>query len=183
MLAPLGLIWAQARDAAGRPVIGADGGMPWHVPEDLRHFQAATRGCPVVMGRRTWESLPERYRPLAGRASIVITRDAAWQPRGLGSGTATRVSSVPEALVAAAREAERMGAPARWVIGGGAVFAETIDAADALVVTELELQAEGDVHAPVIGPAWRLVAEGAWQLSETGVRYRILRYEPRPIAA
>ena len=65
----LGLVWAQARGG----VIGKDGGMPWHVPEDLAHFKAVTSGHPVIMGRRTWESFPARFRPLPGRRNIVVT--------------------------------------------------------------------------------------------------------------
>ena len=64
----LGMIWAEAHDAEGRGVIGRDGDMPWHLPEDLAHFKAMTSGAPVIMGRCTWESLPERFRPLPGRS-------------------------------------------------------------------------------------------------------------------
>lgn len=183
MTVPLGLVWAQARDGAGRPVIGAEGGMPWHVPEDLQHFRRVTHGCPLVMGRRTWQSLPERLRPLAGRISIVVTRDEGWRPDGSGPGVAQRAASVPEALLASHRAAEALRAPARWVVGGGGVFAETIEAADALVVTELELETSGDVYAPPIGAAWRLTEAGRWRFSSTGVRYRVLRYRRRGAAA
>jgi dihydrofolate reductase len=85
----LGLVWAQAH--AG--VIGRNGGMPWHVPEDLAHFKAVTLGAAVVMGRRTWESFPERFRPLPGRRNIVLTRDASWSADG-----AERATSLDDAL-------------------------------------------------------------------------------------
>ena len=89
----VGLIWAQAEGA----VIGRDGGMPWHVPEDLAHFKALTLGSPVVMGRGTWDSLDPRWRPLPGRRNIVITRRSDWSADG-----AERAGSVDEALAVAA---------------------------------------------------------------------------------
>ena len=88
----LGLIWAEARGG----VIGKDGGMPWHVPEDLAHFKERTTGHPVIMGRRTWESFPERFRPLPDRRNIVVTTDAEWAADG-----AERASSLDEALAQA----------------------------------------------------------------------------------
>ena len=72
--ARLGLIWAQAR----RRVIGREGALPWHLPQDMAHFRQATAGCAVIMGRKTWDSLPPRFRPLPGRMNIVITRQPGW---------------------------------------------------------------------------------------------------------
>ena len=74
------MVWAQAHGG----VIGADGGLPWHLPEDLALFRRLTMGSTVVMGRRTWESLPERFRPLPGRTNVVLTSDPAGRPRGRG---------------------------------------------------------------------------------------------------
>ncbi len=91
MSAGLGLIWAEADGG----VIGAAGGMPWHVPEDLAHFKDVTAGAPVVMGRKTWESLPERFRPLPGRRNIVVTRNGDWSAAG-----AERAGSLEGALAA-----------------------------------------------------------------------------------
>jgi dihydrofolate reductase len=164
---PIGLIWAEARHG----VIGAQGGMPWHVPEDLAHFKALTLGAPVVMGRRTWESFPARFRPLPGRRNIVITRRSDWQDAG-----AERASSLESALALAAE-----GDPERiWVIGGGELFREAIDLADRLEVTELDLEVQGDTQAPDRGD-WRTMStdpvEG-WHTSSSGIRYRFLRLAP-----
>jgi dihydrofolate reductase len=164
MTAPIGLIWAEAH--AG--VIGADGGMPWHVPEDLAHFKALTLGAPVVMGRRTWESFPARFRPLPGRRNIVITRQDDWTDAG-----AERCGSL-EAALALADEGE----PERiWVIGGGQLFREAIHLADLLEVTELDVAVEGDTVAP--GRAeWVTVTTDpvdGWHTSGSGIRYRFLR--------
>lgn len=160
----LGLIWAQARGG----VIGAAGGMPWNVPEDMARFKAITMGTPVVMGRRTWESFPERFRPLPGRRNIVITRDDAWAADG-----AERAPSLDAALALVA------GSDVVWVIGGGQVYREAISRADRLEVTELDLDAAGDTVAP--GTAgWRVVAVdpvAGWHTSRTGIRYRFLTCE------
>ena len=102
----LGLILARARNG----VIGRDGGMPWHLPEDLAHFKKVTMGCPVIMGRKTWDSLPPRFRPLPGRANIVVTRQADWQAEG-----AARAASLSEAMILCS------GASRAWVIGGAEI--------------------------------------------------------------
>lgn len=154
----VGLIWAEA--AGG--VIGAEGGMPWHVPEDLAHFKEVTLGAPVVMGRKTWDSLPERFRPLAGRENIVITRQQDWIADG-----ARRSSTVAEAV----RGQDRV-----WIIGGAEIFRQVIGDADRLEVTELDLEVDGDAYAPSKS-GWRLVDAGEWLTSRTGVRYRFLGYE------
>ncbi|MGX1701476.1 dihydrofolate reductase [Microbacterium sp. NPDC055357] len=165
MTARVGLVWAEAADR----VIGADGGMPWHVPEDLAHFKAVTMGSPVVMGRRTWESFPDRFRPLPGRRNIVVTGNGQWRADG-----AERAASLDEALALA-------GPERAWVIGGGALFREAIARADLLEVTELDLEVDGDTFAPD-REGWRVVdvepAEG-WRTSRTGIRFRFLKLEPR----
>lgn len=148
----LGLIWAQAHDR----VIGADGGMPWHVPEDLAHFKEVTLGDTVIMGRKTWDALDPRFRPLPGRRNLVMTRDPDW--------------SAPGAEVI--REFPDEG----WIIGGAELLAATIDRADRLEVTELDLAVEGDTWAPPIGPTWAISSETPWQTSRTGVPYRFLSY-------
>ncbi|RXZ47033.1 dihydrofolate reductase [Agromyces binzhouensis] len=159
----IGLIWAEARGG----VIGAGGGMPWHVPEDLAHFKRTTHGAPVVMGRRTWDSLPGRFRPLPGRANIVVTRQADWHADG-----AVRAASVDEALALAASDADDR----IWVIGGAELFARTIDLADRLVVTELDLEVDGDTFAPDRS-GWRIVVADpahGWHDSRSGIRHRFL---------
>ena len=118
-------------------VVGAGGTMPWHLPEDLTHFRRLTQGHPVLMGRRTWDSLPPRFRPLPGRRNLVLTRNAAWQASG-----AQAVPSVAAALAAVA------GASELFVIGGASVWAAALPLAQRLVLTELDLQVAGDTHFP-----------------------------------
>ncbi|TFB17817.1 dihydrofolate reductase [Microbacterium sp. 3H14] len=154
----VGLIWAEARGG----VIGAEGGMPWHVPEDLAHFKDVTLGAPVVMGRKTWDSLPELFRPLSGRDNIVITRQQDWSHEG-----ARRAATVAEAV---------RGLDKAWIIGGAEIFRQVIGDADRLEVTELDIDVAGDAYAPAT-TGWRLVDEGEWQTSRTGIRYRFLGYE------
>ncbi|WP_416974588.1 dihydrofolate reductase [Streptomyces sp. 4F14] len=154
----IGLIWAQTLDG----VIGADATIPWHLPEDLAHFKATTLGHPVIMGRRTWDSLPPRFRPLPGRRNIVLTRDASWTADG-----AELASSLPEALASA---------PDAWVIGGGEVYRAALEHATKASVTEIDVQVTGDTYAPALDASWRVAEKGDWLTSGSGLRYRILEY-------
>ncbi|WP_413316339.1 dihydrofolate reductase [Agrococcus sp. 1P02AA] len=133
----LGMIWAQARGG----VIGEAGDMPWSLPEDMARFKAITMGHPVVMGRRTWESFPERFRPLPGRDNIVISSN----PDYLAAGART-VASLEEALSAARAIAGPEGEV--WVIGGGRVYRDALPVADRLEITDIDLDAPGDTVAP-----------------------------------
>ncbi|HLP23676.1 MAG TPA: dihydrofolate reductase [Microbacteriaceae bacterium] len=156
----LGLIWANARGG----VIGLDGDMPWYVPEDFAHFKAVTTGHTVIMGRRTWESL--QVHPLPHRLNIVVSRQALDLPAG-----AVLAGSITEALSLAAQS----GDGEAWCIGGGSLYAELVDRADRIEVTELDLEVTGDTHAPAIPPGF--VSEvDEWFESREGVRYRFIHY-------
>lgn len=160
-------IWAQARDQAGRTVIGLDGAMPWHLPEDLAHFQDCTRGEAVAMGRRTWESLPPKFRPLPGRFNIVVTSGEA--PRGSASAT----------TLAGALELAHEQEPSSdvWIIGGARLFTEAARIADEVVVTEIDLVTEGDTFAPTLDPAeWDVASASEPLVSRTGLGYRFVTY-------
>ncbi len=160
----LGMIWAQAH---GR-VIGRDNDLPWHLPEDLRHFRSTTAGDAVVMGRRQWDSLPEKIRPLPGRRNIVLSRNPAFTAPG-----AEVVASLDAAL-ALVRDEDA------WICGGAQVYEEALPHAELLVVTEIDHAVEGDRFAPPIGPEWRVRAQdpddGGWHVAENGMRFRILTY-------
>ncbi|HLV03194.1 dihydrofolate reductase [uncultured Georgenia sp.] len=160
----LGMIWAQAH---GR-VIGRDNDLPWHLPEDLRHFRRTTAGHAVVMGRLQWESLPEHLRPLPGRRNIVLSRNPEFRAPG-----AEVVDNLPAALALVAGQDA-------WICGGAQVYEEALPHADLLVVTEIDHAVEGDRYAPVIGPEWRVVAQdpqdGGWHVAANGMRFRILTY-------
>jgi dihydrofolate reductase len=163
----VGLIWAQARDAQGRPVIGAAGAIPWHVPEDFAHFRRTTSGHPVVMGRLTWESLPPRFRPLPGRTNVVVSRS------GRPVDGALVASTVAEALDVAAAAP---GGDEVWVIGGGQVYAAALALADRCVVTEVDVVVDGDAFAPVLDPdAWGPVGDVGddWSASSGTARFRV----------
>jgi len=155
----IGVIWAQAANG----VIGRDGAIPWHLPEDGAHFRACTSGAAVVMGRRTWASLPERFRPLPGRRNLVLTRRPAWSAPG-----AEPVADLPAALALA-------GDADVWVMGGTQVYALALPLADRLEITELEQAFDGDTLAPPVGPLWRSARPDppqGWHTSRTGLRYR-----------
>ncbi|MBT2450869.1 dihydrofolate reductase [Streptomyces sp. ISL-43] len=165
----IGLIWAQTTDG----VIGADNAIPWRLPEDLAHFKATTLGHPVVMGRKTWDSLPPRFRPLSGRRNIVVTRDPQWAAEG-----AERAGSIAHALELAAESPEPGAAvPAEaWVIGGGEIYRAALAHAAMLSVTEVDSPVNGDTYAPVPDATWSLTEDGGWRSSTSGLRYRIRRY-------
>ncbi len=118
-------------------VIGRDGGLPWRLPEDMAHFRDVTVGHPVVMGRRTWESLPERFRPLPERRNVVVTRNADWSADG-----AERSGSLEDAIKLLSGE-KRIS-----VIGGGELFAAALPLADELLLTEIHLDVAGDAFFP-----------------------------------
>lgn len=160
----LGMIWAQARGG----VIGEAGDMPWRLPEDMARFKAITIGHPVVMGRRTWESFPERFRPLPGRDNIVITSNPDLVAPG-----ARVVASLDEALAAARAIDDEV-----WIIGGGRVYRDALPLADRLEITDIDLDAAGDTTAPEPGEGadapWREVARDpseGWLESASGLRY------------
>ena len=161
--APASLHLIYARAANG--VIGKDNRLPWHLPEDLAHFKRTTLGCPVIMGRKTWDSLPPKFRPLPGRLNIVVTRDTAFVAEG---------ASVAHSLEAA-RELCPAGGTA-WVIGGAQIYAQALPLASEVVVTEIARDFEGDAFAPVLGGEWREVARedhvGASGLPFAFVTYR-----------
>ena len=146
----LGAIWAQTIDG----VIGRDGVMPWHVPEDLQHFKEVTSGKPVIMGRRTWESLPDAYKPLPGRVNIIVSRSVgAVEARGGG----IWVSSLDAALEVAHKAQEATSADSladAWIIGGGTLYAEALTREDlprykrVHVVEQTKLAASDLVEVP-----------------------------------
>jgi dihydrofolate reductase len=122
-------------------VIGKDGDIPWHFPEDLKHFKEKTTGNAVIMGRKTFESLPESYRPLPDRKNIVLTR----------SGLEEKHEDVEEVedLKKAYKEARKFGEKA-FIIGGATVYEQTLDEVDKLVLTRIHEEYEGDTFFPKI---------------------------------
>ncbi|NMN02259.1 dihydrofolate reductase [Bifidobacterium panos] len=156
------LIWAQASDKDGRAgAIGFEGDMPWHLPEDLKHFQELTVSHPVIMGRRTWESLSPKYRPLPSRDNIIVSHDPHY--RALG---ATVVGSLDDALDLARQEAipdDGLDRSEIWVIGGAQLFGEVLPQANKVYVTEIDKTVDCDTYAPDIAA---LAANGEWQVVE-----------------
>ena len=156
----IGLIWAQARNR----VIGKNGVMPWHLPEDLAHFKRTTLSHPVIMGRKTWDSIPQRFRPLPGRTNIVVTRQPDWNENG-----AQRTSSLREALQLCENSAQV------WIIGGAQIYAQALPLADELVVTEIDADFDGDAHAPALSAEWREVARDP-VVAASGLRLAFVTY-------
>lgn len=166
----IGLIWAQAANG----VIGRDNAVPWHVPEDMVHFRAVTSGSTVLMGRRTWDSLPPRFRPLPGRRNVVLTRDPDWTAEG-----ASVVHDLPTALDGLPSAPDRDV----WVIGGADVYAAALPVADIAELTELRETFDGDVSAPALDASWVLESSDPaddWHESTSGLHYRWRRYRRIP---
>jgi dihydrofolate reductase len=148
------LIWAQANSR----VIGRGNDIPWHLPEDLARFKELTLGHTVVMGRLTWESLPERFRPLPGRRNVVVSRNGGYVAEG-----AEVVTELPTKLDG-------------WVMGGAQLYALALPLASQCEVTEIDLDVpDGDAFAPILDDTW-VPAVGDWLISSSGLRYRFVSY-------
>ncbi len=150
------LIWAQSTSG----VIGRDGGIPWRLPEDLARFKELTMGHTVVMGRRTWDSLPARFRPLPGRRNVVVSRNPDYRAPG-----AEVLGSIEVALAEAGQT---------WVIGGAEIYQLAMPAATRCEITEVEIDLrpeDEDVLAPVLDGSW-VGTSTPWHDSSSGLRYR-----------
>jgi len=156
----LHLIFARAANG----VIGNHNTLPWHLPEDMAHFKRTTLGCPVIMGRKTWDSLPPKFRPLPGRLNVVVTRQADWQAAG-----ALRAHSLQEACDLCPADSDA------WVIGGAEIYAQALPLASTAVVTEIDATYEGDAFAPAFGPEWTETAREK-QRSATDLSFSFITY-------
>ena len=176
-----GIRWSLIAAADRNGVIGivdaAGQRLPWHLPDDLRHFKRVTMGCPVLMGRRTWQSIG---RPLPGRTNVVLTRDGGFAPDGVV--VAGDVAAARQAVCDALRGVGAPGPREAFVIGGAEVFAQFLPGADRLYLTEIDHAFDGNcVFAPFErgAPAragWREI-ERRRQAGEQGFDYDFVVYE------
>ncbi|MCS6809701.1 MAG: dihydrofolate reductase [Tepidimonas sp.] len=171
------LIYARAANGVIGCSRNGQPALPWHLPQDLAHFRRLTQGCPVIMGRTTWESLPPRFRPLPGRINLVLTRDEQ-RAAAVRAAGAIPVASLQAALDHCRTLRDPGGQlPAEvWVIGGAQVYAQAAPLAQRAVVTEIGRDFDGDAHAPVLGPDWRETAREP-HLSDDGLPYAFVTYE------
>ena len=156
---PLHMIYARARNG----VIGKQGQLPWHLPEDLAHFKRTTLGQPVVMGRVTWESLPEKFRPLPGRTNVVVSRQTSFKATG------AQVVSSLEAAMALFPTNEVV-----WLIGGAQLYAQALSMASQIVVTEIDADFEGDAFAPSLSPNDWTETQRSSHVSAQGLGYHLV---------
>ena len=156
----LNLIFARARNG----VIGCNNTLPWHLPEDLAHFKATTLGQPVIMGRKTWDSLPVKFRPLPGRMNLVVTRQTDWHSEG-----ALGFHSIDEALQACPTDAQP------WVIGGAELYRLAMPLATRVVVTEIDADYEGDAFAPELDASWQ-EASRTTHVAANGMHYSLVNW-------
>lgn len=157
------LIWAQASDKEGRRgAIGYRGSMPWHLAEDMKRFKELTVSHPVIMGRRTWESLDPRFRPLPNRDNIVVSRDVHYRAAG-----ATVVNDLEAALDIARQEAipdDGLDRSEIWIIGGAQLFDAAMPYATQAFVTQLRASVDADTYAPNIE---QMVDSGLWRVQSS----------------
>ena len=157
----LNLIFARARNG----VIGNHNALPWHLPEDMAHFKRSTLGCPVIMGRKTWDSLPPKFRPLPGRLNVVVTRQTDWTLEG-----AVVANSLDAACAACPHDSTA------WVIGGAELYAQALALASTAVVTEIDADFAGDAFAPDLGSEWHEIARES-QVSSGGLPFSFVTYQ------
>jgi dihydrofolate reductase len=163
MTSEVGLVWAQSTSG----VIGRGGDIPWNVPEDLARFKEVTMGHTVVMGRRTWDSLPAKVRPLPGRRNVVLSRRTDFAADG-----AEVVSSLQAAFGLLDTEGQT------WVIGGEQIYLLALPYATRCEVTEVDIDLrrdDDDALAPTLDDSW-VGDTGEWQASRSGLRYRLHSY-------
>jgi dihydrofolate reductase len=163
----INLIWAQSKNG----IIGHHGTMPWHLPEDLVHFKNLTTNHPVIMGRKTWDSLPDKSRPLPNRKNIVLTRQKNW-------GDAFDKSNVIKSnTIDAAITPQILGAGAKhvWVIGGGEIYKQFLPRAYRIEITEIQHDFQGDTSAPILGPNW-IECNRISNLSKSGLKFDFVTF-------
>jgi dihydrofolate reductase len=161
----LKLIYARAANG----VIGLNNQMPWHLPEDLAHFKRSTLGSPVLMGRKTWESIPAKFRPLPGRANLVMTRQTDWHADG-----ALMVHSLEEGITLALAHCPE--GKDLWVMGGAEIYAQAAAIADEAVVTEIEQYFEGDAYAPELDATWHETSRVS-HTAASGLKFSFVTYQ------
>ena len=151
-----------ARSANG--VIGNNNVMPWHLPEDLAHFKKLTLGSPVIMGRKTWDSLPTKFRPLPGRTNVVVTRQPGWQAAG-----GQTAGSLHDALALC------QAASDVWIIGGAQIYVQAEPLASRIEVTHIDKTYAGDAFAPTLGNQWQ-PSHQEHHVSSTGLNFSFITY-------
>ena len=158
------MIYARARNG----VIGNLGQLPWHLPEDLAHFKRTTLGQPVLMGRVTWESLPEKFRPLPGRSNVVVSRQTSFSAAG------AQLASSLEAAMALFPPTEII-----WLVGGAQLYAQGLSIASQIVVTEIDADYEGDAFAPLISSNDWTETHRTSHVSAQGLAYHLVTLQKR----
>ena len=170
MAIPISLVAARARNG----VIGQDGGLPWRLKSDLAWFKSVTVGKPVIMGRRTWDSLP--FKPLPGRMNIVLTRDGSFESRH-----ALAFENFNEAVATAREQAEEDGVSEICVIGGATLYALALPKARRIYMTEVQAEPAGDTLFPDFDEsAWREVSHEPRTAAEGDDHDFVLRVLERP---
>ena len=149
--------------------IGANNQLPWHLPDDLKHFKATTQGGVMLLGRKNFDSIG---RALPNRISWVLTRDTAWQADGVNV-----AHSLEQLLDGAAADAKAAGQDQIFVIGGGELYRQILDISDQLIVSHVDLAVSGDVFYPEIPAAFQVIQRTPMQDSKTGLGFEVVHYQ------
>jgi dihydrofolate reductase len=170
LAADIHLIFACANDG----VIGLDNKLPWHLPEDLAHFKKITTGQTVLMGRHTWDSLPNAFKPLPNRLNLVMTKQIQWSaPGAVAVHSLEMAQELHQAHWSKIDPETHSLTPSIWVIGGAQIYAHTLSLAHTIEMTQIDLDVKGDAFAPALGQEWREIHREE-HTSSKGVRFRFL---------
>ena len=161
-------------------VIGLNGQMPWHLPEDLAHFKKTTMGSTLIMGRKTFESIG---RALPGRRTIVVSRNTHWQGSGAETcadlPSALKLASLPARIRTGSNAGDAINLESVYVVGGGEIYAQTLPLAQEIIRTEIGIAPVGDTFFPELSPGqWQLVKSEP-HLGATGLNYSIQTWHQR----
>ena len=157
-------------------VIGRDGGLPWRLSDDLKRFKALTLGKPIIMGRKTWQSLPKR--PLPGRLNLVLTRDGSYETGG--AVVCETFTDLDSALTRAEQWAREQGVDELMLIGGAQLYAQALPQAQRLYLTRIEASPEGDAFFPDYDQAeWQCIDSQAHPAEGDAPAYRFETWQRR----
>jgi dihydrofolate reductase len=164
----IGIIFAMAKNG----VIGNNGQTPWYLPEDLKFFKEMTMGDTVIMGRKTWDSIPDKFKPLVGRDNIILTKQQNFKLTDPKHNGVLVANSIEQAIAKADPEKHI------WFIGGSEIYNLAMPLANYISITEIVIEPQGDTFAPNIDlDHWRIVTEQTRQKSTTDLEFQIKLYE------
>jgi dihydrofolate reductase len=166
------MIWAQ--DSRGG--IGLNNQMPWYLPEDFEHFKSTTTGHTVIMGRKTFQAIPKKFRPLPDRRNIVVTRNPNSPTSVEIANEGATIVTLDQVQELAEKAKSETGNQTIYIIGGASIYQKLMPLANEIIVTEIAAEFEVDTYAPKIEREFSTTEVGQWQVSQTGLQWRVVHY-------